>query len=163
VILLGAAAFEYYRYEQLREELAHVHPTQAQQQLPSNVTLCQVASMRAYLEPGYHLENGTFVHSKVYDTIIVWTLIDCIGQEATNYSFVGTFRLVPNGFNGIEAYYTPQAFTVYNAAATYEQKILLYLPSLGNETRTITVRLIILAYTNDSARIAGLSSGNITI
>ncbi|MGO9643993.1 MAG: hypothetical protein ACLPY5_04520 [Candidatus Bathyarchaeia archaeon] len=120
--------------------------------------------MRVYHEPGYHLQNGTFVYSHDYDTIVVWTLIGCNVVMSTNYSLVGAFKLLPVGFDKpITAYYTPQAFIVYPGNATYEQRILLYLPSLGEiETRNLTVQLIILAYTNNSATIAGMRSANIT-
>jgi len=119
--------------------------------------------MRVYHEPGYHSQNGTFVYSKDYDTIVVWTLIDCNVVMNTNSSLVGVFKLLPVGFDvPITTYYTPQAFTVYPGNATYQQRILLYLPSLGeNETRDLTVQLIILAYTNNSATIAGMKTANI--
>ena len=160
LILIGATVFEYYQNEQAQQLLEE----RVSQQQTTNASLCQVPSMRIYEEPGYHLQNGTFVQSKNYDTIVVWTLIDCNVAMNTNYSLVGIFKLLPVGLAGpITAYYTPQAFTVYQGNATYEQRILLYLPSLGgNDTRDLTVQLIILAYTNESATIAGLKAVKIT-
>ena len=160
LILISATVFEYYhteRQQQLLEE-------QRVEREITNASLCQIPSMRLYHEPGFHLPNGTFVHSKNYDTIVVWTLIDCNVVMNLNYSLVGVFKLLPVGFGWPNtAYYTPQAFTVYPGNATYEQRILLYLPSLGgNETRDLTVQLIVLAYTNDTATIAGVRSVNIT-
>jgi hypothetical protein len=160
LILIGATVFEYYQNEQAQQRLEE----RGLQQQITNASLCRVPSMRIYEEPGYHLQNGTFVRSKDYDTIVVWTLIGCNVVMNTNYSLVGVFKLLPVGFVGpITAYYTPQAFTVYPGNATYEQRILLYLPSLGgNDTRDLAVQLIILAYINDSATIAGMKSVNIT-
>jgi hypothetical protein len=160
LILIGATVFEYYQNERAQQLLEE----RGLQQRTTNASLCRVPSMRIYEEPGYHLQNGTFVQSKDYDTIVVWTLIGCNVAMNSNYSLVGIFKLLPVGFDGaITAYYTPQAFTVYQGNATYEQRILLYLPSLGgNETRDLTVQLIILAYTNDSVMIAGMKLVNIT-
>jgi len=160
LILIGATVFEYYQNERAQQLLGE----QRLEQEITNVSLsCQVPSMRVYHEPGYHLQNGTFVYSNDYDTIVAWTLIDCNVVMNTNYNLVGVFKLLPVGFDGlITAYYTPQAFTVYPGNATYEQRILLYLPSLGNKTRDLTVQLIILAYTNNSATRAGMRSANIT-
>ncbi|HYV99884.1 MAG TPA: hypothetical protein VE862_00375 [Candidatus Acidoferrum sp.] len=159
LILVGAIVFEYYQNGRAQKLLAEP----GHQQETTNMTMCRVPTMRIYDEPGYHLQNGTFVYSTDYDTIVVWTLIGC-NVAMNNYSFVGVFKLLPVGFNGpLMAYYNPQAFTVYPDNATYEQRILLYLPSLGeNETRDLTVQLIILAYTNESATIAGMKSVNIT-
>jgi len=159
LILVGATVFEYSQNERAQKLLAEP----GHQQETTNMTMCRVPTMRIYDEPGYHLQNGTFVYSTDYDTIVVWTLIGC-NVAMNNYSFVGVFKLLPVGFNGpLMAYYNPQAFTVYPDNATYEQRILLYLPSLGeNETRDLTVQLIILAYTNESATIAGMKSVNIT-
>ncbi|HKM50993.1 MAG TPA: hypothetical protein VJZ75_07420, partial [Candidatus Bathyarchaeia archaeon] len=126
LILIGATVFEYYQSERAQQLLEE----QTAQQELTTVSLCQVPSMRVYHEPGYHLQNGTFVYSHDYDTIVVWTLIDCNVVMNTNYNSAGVFKLLPVGFDGpITAYYTPQAFTVYPGNATYEQRILLYLPS----------------------------------
>jgi len=159
LILISATVFEYYQNERAQQLLEE----QRLQPEITNISLCQIPSMRVYHEPGYHSQNGTFVYSKDYDTIVVWTLIDCNVVMNTNSSLVGVFKLLPVGFDvPITTYYTPQAFTVYPGNATYQQRILLYLPSLGeNETRDLTVQLIILAYTNNSATIAGMKTANI--
>ena len=160
LILIGAIVYEYYQNEQSQQLL-----DEQRSQLEVTIApLCEFPSMRVYEEPGYHLQNGTFVHSKDYDTIVVWTLVDCNIVMNANYSFIGVFKLLPVGFDGpITAHYSPEAFNVYPGNATYEQLILLYLPSLGaNETRDLTLQLIILGYTHDSATIAGMKSVNIT-
>ncbi len=160
LILIGATVFEYYQSERTQQLLEEP----GLQQETAKVAICRVPAMRIYDEPGYHLQNGTFVYSTDYDTIVVWTLIGCNDVMNANYSLVGAFKLLQVGFDRpILAYYTPQAFTIYPGNATYEQRILLYLPSLvENETRNLTVQLIILAYTNESATIAGMKSVNIT-
>jgi len=158
-ILIGTTVFEYYQNQRTRQL-----PEQQSQQAAVNLPLCQIPSMRVYHEPGYHQQNGTFVFSKNYDTIVIWTLIECNADVNNSYNFVGVFKLLPVGFVGlIAAEYIPEAFTVYPGNATYEQRILLYLPFLGgNETRDLTIQLIILAYTGGSATIAGMKSVDVT-
>jgi hypothetical protein len=158
LILITTIVFEYYQNLETQRLL-----TQATEPRMS-VSFCQIPSMRIYHEPGRHLQNGTFVYSRDYDTISIWTLIDCNVVTNLNYSLVGVFSLVPVGFAGpITASYIPQAFTVYQGNATYQQQILLYLPSLGaNETRNMSVQLIILVYTTGSVAIAGFNSAGIT-
>jgi len=160
ILIIGAGVFEFYQYEQQqRPSELHTQDFQHTAILP----LCQVLSLRVYPEPGYHLQNGTFVFSKNYDTFVVWTLINC-NRLDDNYSYVGIFRLLSNGFNSsLQAYYTPDAFTVFPGKATYEQRILLYLPSLRNGNRNLVIRLIILAYSTNSARISAIAYGNVTV
>jgi hypothetical protein len=161
ISIIGAGVFEFYQYEQ-QQQPSELHAQEFEQQT-ANLPLCQALSLRVYPEPGYHLQNGTFVFSKTYDTFVVWTLINCNGSN-DNYSYVGIMRLLSDGFNSsLQAYYTPDAFTVFPGKATYEQKILLYLPSLRNGNRNLVVRLIILAYSTGSARVAGIAYGNVTV
>ena len=160
LILITTIVIGYYQNAETQRLLTQ----QTAQPEVTGVPFCRVPSMRMYHEPGRHLQNGTFEYSSDYDTISIWTLIECNVVANLNYSLVGIFKLVPVGSKEpITVSYTPQAFTVYPGNATYEQQILLYLPSLGaNENHDLTVQLIILAYTTMSVAIAGLKSASIT-